>query len=370
MAAYFSIVTPVYNGREYLDQAYESLKKQSFQDWEWILVNDASKDDSKSWMLEKKEEDPRIKVISFEENRGAGKAREEGVKLAQGSYLCFLDVDDKIDLDLLENLYEVLLNHPAQVTVFGVTEEYLRDGKLTKTKVILPEFQGKNVGDYSVGEDGATSFEAKFIQKQEEVRKELILLEKRTLYGYLWNKCYHRAYLQSVGAVFPDHVLLEDAAYNLLVFEEVASMNLLGYAPYHYQKKQGKNLTAGFYPDYFFVHKNHVKDLLRQQERFGLANDATKTSLADILVRYICSALERNCHKEAKMSHKDRKAWVEALYKDPVFLELFPYATRNQNLSILVDGLDGHRTWLCLFVGRVAYVVKTHFAGLFEKLRS
>lgn len=91
-----SIVVPVYNAEKYIEQTVDMVMKQTFTDWELILVEDCSKDNSAEVLrsLESEFQDARIRVIYKEKNEGAAKARNTGIDAATGRYLAFLDADD------------------------------------------------------------------------------------------------------------------------------------------------------------------------------------------------------------------------------------------------------------------------------------
>ena len=94
--ATISIVVPVYNAAKYIEQTVSMVQKQTYTDWELILVEDCSKDESRKVLqnLENSLRDSRIRVIYKEKNEGAAKARNTGVMAATGEYLAFLDADD------------------------------------------------------------------------------------------------------------------------------------------------------------------------------------------------------------------------------------------------------------------------------------
>ncbi len=91
-----SIVVPVYNAANYIRQTVDIVLNQTFSDWELILVEDCSKDNSAEVLrsLERELQDARIRVIYKEKNEGAAKARNTGIDAATGRYLAFLDADD------------------------------------------------------------------------------------------------------------------------------------------------------------------------------------------------------------------------------------------------------------------------------------
>ena len=94
--ATISIVVPVYNAAKYIEQTIFMVQKQTYTDWELILVEDCSKDESRKVLqsVEASLQDSRIRVIYKEKNEGAAKARNTGVMAATGEYLAFLDADD------------------------------------------------------------------------------------------------------------------------------------------------------------------------------------------------------------------------------------------------------------------------------------
>ncbi|HOX51834.1 MAG TPA: glycosyltransferase family 2 protein [Fibrobacteria bacterium] len=89
-----SIVMPVYNSARTLAASVESVQAQSWQEWELLLVDDGSSDSSRKLIEELASADSRIRSIFLSSNKGAALARNEGVKVAKGRYIAFLDSDD------------------------------------------------------------------------------------------------------------------------------------------------------------------------------------------------------------------------------------------------------------------------------------
>ena len=91
-----SIVTPIYNAATFIGKTMEMVQAQSYKDWEWILVDDCSKDNSCE-IIENylnSHPDERIRLIKKEKNEGAALSRNRGIKEAKGRYIAFLDADD------------------------------------------------------------------------------------------------------------------------------------------------------------------------------------------------------------------------------------------------------------------------------------
>lgn len=100
-----SIIMSSYNSHSTVTRAINSVIKQTYSNWELIVVDDASTDDSLQLVRSKAEEDGRIKVIQHKDNQGAGVSRRDGILVASGDYTTFLDSDDT----LVEKALEILV---------------------------------------------------------------------------------------------------------------------------------------------------------------------------------------------------------------------------------------------------------------------
>ncbi|WP_227166600.1 glycosyltransferase, partial [Enterococcus faecium] len=110
-----SIIVPVYKVEKYLRKCVDSILAQTFTDFEVILVDDGSPDNSGKICDEYAEKDNRVRVI-HKENGGLSSARNAGIDVARGKYLGFVDSDDYIDEDMYEILYENLKIHDADIS--------------------------------------------------------------------------------------------------------------------------------------------------------------------------------------------------------------------------------------------------------------
>jgi len=89
-----SIITPCYNSSKYIVEMIESVLAQIYQNWELLITDDCSTDNSRMIVMEYAAKDPRIKLFQLVENSGAGVARNNSIKNANGRYIAFLDSDD------------------------------------------------------------------------------------------------------------------------------------------------------------------------------------------------------------------------------------------------------------------------------------
>lgn len=128
-----SIIMPVYNSAQYLEESLQSIQSQTFQDYELICVNDASKDESLSILKKYEKQDNRITIINHERNYGAGISRNDGLRTAKGEYVIFLDSDDLFNSCLLEISYEYAVMNDADMVVFGSEQINIYTKEVKKT---------------------------------------------------------------------------------------------------------------------------------------------------------------------------------------------------------------------------------------------
>ena len=113
-----SIISPVYNAQEGIKQCIDSLLNQSFTDFEIILINDGSTDNSLEVIKEYADANDFIRVID-KENEGVAKTRNKGIQLAKGKYVVFIDNDDFVDSDYLERFYNEIDQEQLDIVLGG-----------------------------------------------------------------------------------------------------------------------------------------------------------------------------------------------------------------------------------------------------------
>lgn len=353
---YFSIVMPVYNGEKYIEKMIEGIRKQTFTDWELIVMDDCSTDRSAELVQKAAAKDERIRLFSMEKNNGVSAARNRGIEMAYGHYLWLADADDSVDADLLEKVQDSLQKNPAKLVVFGLIEEY---------------YDEDNNYRYS----HKISHGDKYFRTKEELRPEMILLEQETLYGYPWNKVYDLDYLKERRFQFSDYntaKFIEDIKFNIEYCMDIDSLNILSFCPYHYAKRVQGNLTNEFAKDYFKFHRRRIELLLDQYKYWNLCSREIKAVLGGLYGRYILSALQRNCDRRSGMSHAMRYKWCRALFCDGLFCELMPHAKAKESraLNLVLKLLRRENAFLCLFMGRGVYMIRNKLPMIYSRAKS
>jgi glycosyltransferase involved in cell wall biosynthesis len=131
-----TIIVPVYNGADFIERCIESILKQSFKDYECLLLDDGSTDDSLSILSKYSARDARFKVISGE-NVGVARVRNKGIDVASGEYIVFIDQDDYIEPDFCDVHLRYAAAHGCDVVISGYRRP---DGGGKTRKTIRPSF--------------------------------------------------------------------------------------------------------------------------------------------------------------------------------------------------------------------------------------
>lgn len=139
-----SVIIPVYNTERYLTECLESILKQSFKDFEAIVVNDGATDKSAGIIEDFARKDSRI-VVLRQENKGLSEARNAGINIAKGNWITFVDSDDTIAPSFLEILIHEAKKHGADIAcsgkqfLYGVSNRKWEAVKYYKVKELSSE---------------------------------------------------------------------------------------------------------------------------------------------------------------------------------------------------------------------------------------
>lgn len=120
-----SIITPAFNCEKYLTETFNSVINQSFTDWEWLIIEDCSTDNTRMLLHSLSENDKRIKVILNKKNIGASASRNKGLVMRKGEYIAFLDSDDLWHKDKLKLQLNFMIKKQCDLS-FTNTLRFLR----------------------------------------------------------------------------------------------------------------------------------------------------------------------------------------------------------------------------------------------------
>ena len=207
-----SIIIPVYNGEKYLRPCIDSILHQTYKHWELLLIDDGSKDTSGA-ICDEYASDPRISVV-HKENGGQASARNQGVAMAKGEYISFVDCDDWLETDMYERMVQTMHSQQAEIIICGYIEEY----KSRQKKV------------HADGE-----------MKVYEASEALKLVLRGKIGSYLWSMLFRREVVQEL---MPDLNPYEDHATIFKWISHARRVVVLHQAFYHYRQLGSSSLHS------------------------------------------------------------------------------------------------------------------------------
>lgn len=239
-----SIIVPVYNVSEYLNRCLDSIAEQSYTNFEAILIDDKSTDNSFKICQEYAKKDKRFILIKNDINKGLGLTRNEGLKKASGTYVVFVDSDDYIEKNMLENLYNVVVKTKADTVIAGYKR--CRAGRETIEK---NRYQGQ-------------VFEGNLIRK-EILAKMFGQYKGDNIEMSVWKTLFSMEIIKSDNIVFPDRKYIsEDIIFDIKYFKNANRVAMSGDTSYCYCYNV-TSLTQQYNPYRFELVKFQVNEMRR-----------------------------------------------------------------------------------------------------------
>lgn len=286
-----SIITPVYNAENYLLECINSVKNQTYTEWEMICVNDGSTDASSEILSKAAEAEPRIRIIN-QLNSGLSGARNRGMREATGDYIMFLDSDDWIDRETCETAAEKIREYDADVVFWSYMREY--PGKSIKTAL----FEDKELVWKS---DHINILFRKMVGL---TGRELANPQKTDNLITVWGKLYKKSVLSDIEFTDTKEIGTEDALFNIQVFSKVRCAVYVPSYFSHYRKSNATSLTHQY--------KNNLagqwRELYRRILQILRTGERNKECLTALNNR-ICLGLiglGLNLAEDRKMSHCEK----------------------------------------------------------------
>ena len=347
----YSIIFPTYNVASFLKEAILCIKAQTYEDWELIIVDDASTDKSYAIAAKEAKDDDRIRVLRHEKNRGVSAARNTGMDAAKGEYILFLDPDDTVEPYLLS----VLKKEPGKpdVILYSFHENYFEGDVLKYSR----RHCAKN----------------RHLTAAKDIHDEVLFLERETLLGYPWNKAYRLSFLREHGIRFEEITHIEDILFNLDVMEHCKSLTTLKAPLYHYRNSGQIRLTGKYLPNYFVLQKKRVGAFLTQQKRWA-AEEQNPARLRE--ARVLCSGIYFRSFLsffEREIAHKTKKNEILLRAKkecnSPLFLELCTALPKGKSTALLYAPLAKGNVKAAYRRAKLIHEVKNRFPFLYARLK-
>lgn len=302
-----SIVVPIYNAEKYIDNCMHSIGAQTFTDYEIILVNDGSTDNSDAICRKYQAEDSRVTYIK-KKNGGAGSARNAGMDAAKGKYLAFPDVDDSFEPEMYADLYALAESGDYDMVFSGVKYyQQQQDGSLSYSRT-------QNIKALSYTD-------------RQQCRKNIMeFFPTTTIFDVPWNKLYKRSIVTENNIRFTDIRRCQDAVFNIDFFNCINSAASLDKAYYHYMENTAADVRRKFpknYIDIVIYYNTHLTEILRG---WGVYDGNIRVHYDSSFVLGVYGCADRYDNPLWGLDRSQQRAYIEDILNRKEITDFLPTA--------------------------------------------
>ena len=317
-----SIIVPIYNAERYLYRCFDSILHQKFVDFELLLINDGSKDNSSAICYEYAKCDNRIHVF-HKENGGVSSARNWGLDKAIGEYIMFVDSDDYMLPGMLEVMLSTLESKKADLVVCGTTET---GGGYWRPIADV---------DYSIN----------------QLKENFVSLLHTELLSPPWNKIYKKEIIGS-NRFCEDISFGEDLLFNIQYLEKCENISFIKESPFYHEKENENSLVVKF-------NRNRLLDIEKVWvvvERFSEEKGGLYSKYLRDLTVYVRQLLKTKQYLWLEKENILEEWYSIALIKN---LNLFNYKFNYLNWFLLL--LLKNKQWK---FANILVNLKSYFRGI------
>lgn len=329
-----SIIIPVYNAEVKIYETIKSIINQNFGDFELLLINDGSKDNSGSICKEFNKEDNRIRVF-HQKNSGPSAARNKGIKEARGKFIAFVDADDTVETNWLKTMIVAQEKDNVDLVCTGYNKIVFKDNEVIRTLNLTPtQMKYKN---------------------SKEIKNNLESIVGNGFFNALWNKLYKAEIIRKNNITLDeDFSLGEDFLFNLDYVSECNSLVLIDVALYNYMVNS-TGLTHKYIVDKF-----DLLDKINEKYRDFIYDNNMDLKVADFSTMKICySCFMDLFHENNCMSFSEKQKYIRSILdKEKVENMIKRNKSRNIKDKTLLLILKSNSTYLIYVICWFLFIPK------------
>lgn len=324
--ALVSVIMSVYNTEKFLPVSIQSVLDQTYENLEFIIVNNGSDDHSSEQIKAFMEKDPRIVLIDNKENRFLAEARNQALDICKGKYVYIVDSDDSVEPDAVRFSVEIAEKNDLDLVVFGWSMEYVLENQHLSLPV-CPE-------------------ERVFLNK-EDFRHNAARYLNQSILTVPWNKLYKREIIEN------NHIRyrvtkLEDHHFNMDYIKDIEKVAFVPNPLYHYFRSRSSSELNSVYHFHLFQKKKehylHTKEIFTYWQ---LKDDASWVTLYTFFAERIVQCVQEIVANES-YSKKGKKKLIAEILEDTDAREAIKKARPDGLMKIMVLPLKWNWKFLCI----------------------
>ena len=346
-----SVIIPAYNVEGFVRRCVESVLRQTFTNFELLIVDDGSTDRTGAILDSMAERDIRISVFHVE-NGGAPAARNFALDRAQGTFVCFMDADDWAEANMLEEMVALMEDNDLELGIAGFhIDTYWADGERFQNEV--------------------KSCPSVVYPTQEAFRRGAWQLFDQNLLYTPWNKLFLRERIEELGLRFTP-TFWDDFPFVLDFIRDVERVGVTEKAYYHFTRARGESETARWRAGMYEKREEEHGWMLDLYEHWGLADDEDSREM--VQRRYIerlVGCIENVCDPACELPSSEKKQLVGGMISSERAQEAVAEAKpRSVMMKVMLVPIRMKSAGLAYTEGRFISFVKRHNTQLFATLKS
>lgn len=334
-----TVIIPAYNCEDFIENTLNSIQQQTYTNFECIIINDGSTDKTGKIVQRKADNDKRFRQI-ITSNNGPAHARNTGINLARGEYICFIDADDIIHRDMFCGMME---KRGADVICCGYTqinENYQKD-------FLFEPF------------DAVTEL---------HFRANLTKLLHEHLMFVVWNKLYKTSFIMQYNIRFANYYNCEDRLFNINTFEYIKSFSFVNKPYYNYYLRGRNSLVSKYLPNRFDA-VLHCRNALHQAY-INMNMEQDTSYMEFIFIKGVISCTTQISYSDCNLTQKQKNQYVRNLVGNDTVQK----ALANSNYeyvysALLIAVLRTKVVLLIRIMSFLIYTIQFRFTSFYTKFK-
>lgn len=349
----FSIIIPIYNSEKYIEKTVQSLLNQTYSKFEILLINDGSKDKSNLICEKIAKKDSRIKFFD-RENKGVSNTRNFGIEKSRYEFLCFLDADDYVESNMLQEYVNIIKKHKnVELITSGFFSEVLDKSNIKKSQVDI------------------INYKENYYDSKDRIKKDFIKLWDNAIFYNVWNKVYLSSIIKRYNIKFINAKMGEDLDFNQQYLLKITNIYNTEKCFYHYIRGRNNTITGKYIENLFDIRLEENFKLKNYFEKFGLKKDDFEEFCARRYIERTLGCIENLFNSQCNMSIKEKYKEIKRIILNKVTREdLKKMKAKSIKIKLLLIPYKIKSVTLAFVMGKVLAVCKRKMPKLFNSLKN
>jgi glycosyltransferase involved in cell wall biosynthesis len=325
-----SLVMPIYNGENTLNRSIDSILNQSYTNYELILVNDGSVDNTKKICEGYANRDKRIKVVN-KKNEGSGPSRNVGIKIATGNYIMFPDCDDWLEKTMIEDLLNAIVNNSVELSVCKSKNHTI---KAYKDKINI----------------NSDIREIKLSNRNQLKKRYIDILSSGLLFGPS-DKMYDLNIIKGNNLMFPQLKRSQDIVFNINYIKAIDSMIVVNKALYNYRNGNINSVYVKFPKNYDEILLKLINMWSNIKKEWGGNEKSWNLFLGKFTIGSLYNCILNCFNPKYNLNNTQIENYINKLVNNEIFQTvLYKYHSNNKKEALFMWGFKNKKSSLLKYL--------------------